>query len=179
MEKSGFFNSVSGDRKYNAEDFADYFATLIGNGVFPIPSTSLQVSANNNMTITINPGKGWINGYIYNNTANLILNISTADSILNRIDRVVLRYSTNGRAINAVIKTGTAASNPVAPSIERDSDFYELGLADIYVSAGTTTISSSNITDLRSNSSLCGWVNSLVEQNTIAIFNQYMVQVNS
>ena len=41
-EKSSFFNSVSGDRKYKAEDWASYFGALIGNGVFPNPATNLQ-----------------------------------------------------------------------------------------------------------------------------------------
>ena len=34
MEKSSFFNSVSHDRTYKAEDWAEYFASFIGNGVF-------------------------------------------------------------------------------------------------------------------------------------------------
>lgn len=37
MEKSSFFNSVSHDRTYKAEDWAEYFASFIGNGVFPRP----------------------------------------------------------------------------------------------------------------------------------------------
>ncbi|MBU3153892.1 hypothetical protein [Clostridium estertheticum] len=53
MEKSSFFNSVAGDRKYKASNFADYFNSLLTNGVFPNPSTNLQVINNNNMTITV------------------------------------------------------------------------------------------------------------------------------
>lgn len=30
MEKSSFFNSVSHDRTYKAEDWAEYFASFIG-----------------------------------------------------------------------------------------------------------------------------------------------------
>ncbi|MGH4125286.1 MAG: hypothetical protein ACREV6_20405 [Clostridium sp.] len=41
MEKSSFFNSVEGDRKYKASDFASYFNSLLTNGVFPNPSTNL------------------------------------------------------------------------------------------------------------------------------------------
>lgn len=37
MEKSSFFNSVSHDRTYKAEDWAEYFASFIGNGRFPRP----------------------------------------------------------------------------------------------------------------------------------------------
>ena len=51
MEKSSFFNSVSHDRTYKAEDWAEYFASFIGNGVFPVPSTGLQVVANDGMKL--------------------------------------------------------------------------------------------------------------------------------
>ena len=63
MQKSSFFNSVSGDRKYKAEDWAQYFASLIGNGVFPQPSTGLQVVAGESMDVTVHAGNAWINGY--------------------------------------------------------------------------------------------------------------------
>lgn len=63
MEKSSFFNSVSGDRVYRAEEWAEYFASFIGNGVFPVPSTSLQVVAGSGMAVAVKTGKAWINGY--------------------------------------------------------------------------------------------------------------------
>ena len=62
MEKSSFFNSVSHDRTYKAEDWAEYFASFIGNGVFPVPSTGLQVVANDGMKLNVKTGKAWING---------------------------------------------------------------------------------------------------------------------
>ena len=57
MEKSSFFNSVSHDRTYKAEDWAEYFASFIGNGVFPVPSTGLQVVANDG--IFLSTPSGW------------------------------------------------------------------------------------------------------------------------
>ncbi|MDM9849273.1 hypothetical protein QVB36_21720, partial [Clostridioides difficile] len=103
MEKSFVFNSVNGDRRYKAEDFREYFASFIGNGVFPNPSSNLQVVDNNNMTITVKKGKGWINGAIYINTDDLVINIDPADGILNRIDRVVLRFDTLNRNIKLAV----------------------------------------------------------------------------
>ena len=35
--RSGFFNSVDGDRLYNAEDMTMPYRNLISNGVFPNP----------------------------------------------------------------------------------------------------------------------------------------------
>jgi len=179
LQNSGFFNSVNGDRRYKAEFFAEYFASFVGNGVFPNPSTGLQAMANNDMTVTVKAGKGWINGALYVNDNDLILPIDVADGVLNRIDRIVLRMDTVGRAINAVVKKGVFASSPVAPVLQRDADAYELGIADIYIAAGATQITQANITDLRLNTSLCGIVHGTVDQvDTTTLFNQYLSWLN-
>jgi hypothetical protein len=163
-EKSSFFNSVNGDRTYAAEDWARYFASFIGNGVFGSPGTNLQVSPSDGMSISVATGLAWINGYFYVNDDDRVLVLATADGTLPRVDRVVVRWSLAGRAITTAVKTGTAASSPVAPALQRDSSVYELAIADVYVAAGATTISSSNITDRRSNATLCGTVSSIVSE---------------
>lgn len=174
-EKSGFFNSSNGDRKYKAEFFAEYFASFIANGVFPNPSTGLQVTANNDMTVTIKPGKGWINGYYYSNDSDIVLSVDVADGVLKRIDRVVLTYGLVDRVITVGISKGAFASSPVAPALQRDADIYELGLADIYIANGAVSISQANITDLRLNNELCGIVHGTVDQvDTTTLFNQYL-----
>lgn len=174
MEKSGFFNSSNGDRKYKAKFFAEYFSSFIGNGVFPNPSTGLQVIANTDMTITLKPGQAWINGYYYANDDNLILSIDVADGVVNRLDRVVLQYNTLDRTITAKVKKGKFASSPVAPTLQRDADAYELGVADIYIAHGATSITQANITDLRLNNTYCGIVHGTVDQvDTTTLFNQY------
>ena len=173
MEKSSFFNSVAGDRKYDAGMFATYFNSFISNGVFPNPGTNLQVIANNNMTVTVSIGKGWINGYFYLNDAILILPIEVADGILNRIDRIVVQFNTVARSITAKVKKGTFASAPVAPTLQRDADAFELALADVYVGAGVVSIVGANVTDQRLNTALCGLVSSVISFDTTAIFDQY------
>ncbi|MCW6079248.1 hypothetical protein LAV37_09665, partial [Clostridium sporogenes] len=175
MEKSFVFNSINGDRRYKAEDFASYFASFIGDGIFPNPSTGLQVIDNNDMSVAVQAGKGWIKGYFYQNTDDFILKVDISDSLLNRIDRVVLRLDYNKRAVNLFIKKGTFASSPVVPVLQRDADIYELGLADIYIRAGVISIIQSNITDLRLNKELCGIVHGTIDQvDTTTIFNQYL-----
>ncbi len=216
MERSSFFNAeLKGeeyDRVYLAEDFARYFASFIGNGVFPNPTTNLQViAADNNMTVKLKSGKGWINGYFYENTDDLVLNVDVADGVLNRIDRVVLRLDFNmtvklksgkgwingyfyentddlvlnvdvadgvlnridrvvlrldfvNREIKAYIKKGAFSSNAVAPTLQRDANAYEIALADIVVNKGIVSIVQANITDLRSDINLCGYVSGVVEQ---------------
>jgi len=168
MIRSGFFNSMNGDRKYDASKFAEYFASFIGNGVFP---DSLQVISNNNMTVTVKSGKAWINGYILINDADYILNINAADGVLNRIDRIVLRYDVVDREIRLEVKQGTFASSPVAPALQRDADAYELCLADIIVSAGAVSITQDKIADTRTDSNLCGKVDTLISGDYLTLTN--------
>ena len=171
MEKSSFFNSISHDRTYRAEDWAEYFASFIGNGVFPVPSTGLQVVVDNGMNLLLKAGKAWINGYFYNNTSDLTITIGTADGQLNRIDRIVVRWDLTNRIISAEVKSSAYSASPTAPALQRDADIYELALADVYVGAGVATITQSNITDQRLNTSLCGVVAAVVDQIDTEAFN--------
>lgn len=164
MEKSSFFNSVGGDRKYNAAEWAAYFASFIGNGVFGSPADCLQVTPGINVTVTVSPGAGWINGYYYVNTSKLVLELPTPDGVLNRIDRIVLRWSVSDRSITAKVRPGAAASKPTPPALQRDNSIYELALADVYVAAGASAILEVNITDQRGEPALCGTVSSIVSE---------------
>lgn len=171
-EKSSFFNSVSGDRKYKAEDWASYFGTLIGNGVFPNPATNLQVVPGaSGLTVTVHAGKAWINGYYYNNTDDLTLTLPTPDGSKKRIDRIVVRWSLSDRKISAAVKSGTAATNPSAAVLQRDSDVYELAIADVLVGVAATSITSASITDRRYDSTLCGVVTGTVQQIDTSAFD--------
>lgn len=176
--KSGPFNGL--DRMWKAEDFAQYFASFIANGVFPNPSTGLQVVEGDNMSIVVKPGKCWINGYYLINNSDYVLQHENADGVLKRIDRIVARWDASLRDIIIVIKKGTFASNPVAPALQRDADAYELALADVLINNGSTQIMQGNITDNRLNKELCGIVHGLVNQvDTTTIFNQYQAWFNS
>jgi len=159
--RSGFFNSVAGDRLYSASEFAEYFAAFIGTGVFPDPSTCLQIVVATGLQVKVKAGKAWISGYILINDADYLETL-TADAVLNRIDRMVVRLHYSNRTMSIVRKVGTLASSPVAPAITRDSEMFELSLALISVPAGSATIPQGNITDTRGDASICGFVSSTI-----------------
>ncbi|OGS58483.1 MAG: hypothetical protein A2Y19_00575 [Firmicutes bacterium GWE2_51_13] len=159
--RSGFFNSVAGDRVYSASEFAEYFAAFIGSGVFPEPSTSLKIEATTGLTLKIKAGKAWINGYFLINDADFT-EVIPVDAVLNRIDRYVIRLHFASRQISILRKEGIAASSPVAPSVTRDAESIELSLALVQVNAGTSSITSGNITDTRADASVCGFVSSTI-----------------
>lgn len=162
MEKSGFFNSSGGDRVYDATDFAAYFGSLVSNGIFYKTADNLKVVAATGMTVTVQPGAAFINGYNYRNTTTLDIQLNTASGVNPRIDRVVLRWSNVNRNIQLAVKTGAAATVPSPPDLTRTDDAYELGIADITVAQGAVSVTNDNISDTRLNTNLCGLVNSLI-----------------
>ncbi|MHB9909355.1 outer membrane protein assembly factor BamB family protein [Clostridium botulinum] len=168
------------DRAYLAEDFARYFAKFIGTGVYPNPATGLQVVAlDNNMQIRIKKGDAYILGRDFENTDDYIIQLDVADGVLSRIDRVILRLDYLDRKIKPILKKGNYASSPVAKSLQRDADAYEIALADVYVKNGVISIMQSNITDLRLSKELCGIVHGVVQQaDTTEIFRQFQAWFN-
>ena len=158
------FNSVNHDRVYKAEDWAWYFSTFISNGVFPSPADGLQVLATDGMTVAVQPGYGFINGYAFRNQSAYNIQIETADGALSRIDRVVLRWDLVNRQMLLAVLTGTASANPTAPTLTQNADIWEIALADVAVTKGLTTITQAQITDDRFNSSLCGICAGIIDQ---------------
>lgn len=173
-EKSSFFNSVNGDRKYSATDFAEYFRKFITNGFFPDDLNLKIIADNNDMSIVVKSGAAWINGYMYENTSDLSLQVEIADGVLDRIDRVIVQLSFIDREIRTLVKKGSPASSPVAPPLQRDADIYEIGIGTLYIPNGSTSVIQSNVTDTRWDSEIGGIVNNLfaesnIRANTVAV----------
>lgn len=158
-EISRFFNSIDHDRLYSAADWAAYFASFIGNGVMPLPSSQLFVSpgAGEGLSLAVAPGHAFIGGYAYELTASQEVTLATADGANPRIDRVVVRYSRSQRNIALAVLTGTPAASPTAPALTRTGDVYDLSLCRVTVARGATSISSSVIRDERGDTSVCGF----------------------
>lgn len=162
MEISSFFNSKDGDRIYNATHWADYFKPLFNTGVF---NGDLQVTANGGMSVRINKGYAWIDGYVYHLTEPLTLDMETASGNMNRIDNVVLRLDLTNRWIRCYIITGSYyQGQALAPAPEIGTTIHEIVIARISVAAGTTAITQDLITDTRMDDTLCGWVCGAVDQ---------------
>lgn len=167
--QSYFFNAMKDthgeyDRVYDANDVTSYLDKIVGNGVFPNPSTNLQVKPASGMNIVVKAGQGWINGYKLINTADLPLTIEAADVLLGRIDAVIFYVDMNTREMGITVKQGTKAASPVAPTMARTTSRWEMCLAQVTVAKQATSITAANIRDTRGNSDLCGIVQGLIQQ---------------
>lgn len=177
-ERCGFFNATNSsnpDRVYDSSDFAAYFASFIGNGVFAKHSDQLRVAQQDSpdMSVQVLGGQAWINGWWYENTSTLNLDIDPADGTLDRIDIIVVQFDLTNRVIKTIVRKGSPSAGATAPELNRDDDLWELKLAEVDVSHGTVNITDGKITDTRSDTEVCGWVSGLINQmDTTELFNQ-------
>lgn len=162
LESSSFFNSKDHDRVYNATDWADYFFPLFISGVF---NGHLQVVENEGMSIKINPGYAWIDGYKYRLRDEMAMDLEMASGNKNRTDSIVIRLDLTNKWIRAFCKTGDYyAGKATPPAPEISATIHELVIAHISVKAGTTKITQDMIEDTRMDKTVCGWVCGAVEQ---------------
>lgn len=177
-ERCGFFNATNAanpDRVYDSSDFAAYFASFIGNGVFAKHSNQLRVAQQKspNMSVQVLGGQAWINGWWYDNTSALNLRIDPADGTLDRVDIIVVQFNLTKREIKTIVRKGSPSAGATVPKLNRDDDLWELKLAEVNVSHGTVNITDGKITDTRSDTTVCGWVSGLIDQmDTTELFNQ-------
>lgn len=167
------WDSENGDREYTAEDFMRYYRSFISSGLFMEQSTNLQVVAYTGLVVKVKAGAAIIDGSKYDNEGDIPITLTTPDGLLDRIDRIVVRWDKENRETHCVLLTGTAAEEPVAPAITRTSDIKDYALADILVEAGATEITQSKITDQRMNSDICGMAIPFATIDTSALAAQY------
>lgn len=181
MWTSGFFNSVNGDRVYNADQMSGIFEGLITDGVYESVGNKLAVQPNSGMTIQIATGRGWFAKRWVDNTTPHLIALEAADVTLNRWAAVCIKVDiTEGaRKAEPYIKYGEYATAPAKPTMTRTETVKEYCLAYVYIKAGATAITAADITDTRANTSLCGWVTGLIEQlNSTTLWTQWTALFN-
>lgn len=146
---------------FDAADVAAYLAGLT-SGVFS-GAEDFPVTAAGGLKVTVGAGRGWVHpsrftGYSITKREADTLTMPLADPSLPRIDRIVMRYDAGARAASLQVLQGTASSTPTAPAISRTELIYDLCLAEITRPAGSTAVTTGQITDTRLDEKLCGIV---------------------
>ena len=150
----GFFGSATGSFTGGVS------ASDPGHGVVRAGSTQLAVTANGtpNMSVNVAAGAAFIRGteaaaqgsYGFFNDATENLAIDAADPTNGRRDLIVAQvrdagYSGSDNDARLFVVKGTAAGSPADPAVPANC----LVLARVVVGAGVSSITSGNITDLR------------------------------
>lgn len=172
----GFYNSVNGDRTYNAVQISSMIEGLITDGVYASVGKQMLVAPNSGMTIQIDTGRGWFGGHWANNDSAYLVTLEDSDVLLNRYCAVCVRTdkSDSGRSTEVYLKYSDFATSPAKPAMERTEQIKEFCLAYVLIRAGATSITAADIEDARGNTSVCGWVTGLIEQvPTSTLYEQY------
>lgn len=162
---SGFFNSLNGDRKYNAEQMSAIFDGIINDGVFANIGTAFGVTANGTDTeLNVGIGRAWFNSAWVYNDAILPLTTEASEVVLNRYDAVVVEidHSDAGRTGSIKVVTGTPATSPAYPTMIHAAYVNQYPLAYIYRSAGSTVITQADVTNMVGTSS-CPYITGILE----------------
>lgn len=153
---SGFFNSLNGDRVYSADDLNYFFNGVMTDGIVKGYGSALEVTANGTLNLTVKDGKAFCLGRYVENVGSMTLDIEGGGTLA-RIDAVVVGVNLTERTGSIYVKKGEGSSSPSYPAIENTETLKELCLAYVYIGAGATTITSANLTDMRSDALVSGW----------------------
>lgn len=147
---SGFFNSLNGDRKYNAEQMSAIFDGLIIDGVFASIGTAFAVKAAGGLTVNVGIGKAWFDHTWTVNDSILPMTAPEAEVLLDRIDAVVLEVNGMESVRENTIKfvKGNPSSAPSRPTLTNEGNVHQYPLCYIYRKYGTAVINQADITPM-------------------------------
>lgn len=162
------------------------------SGVFGAEN-NLAVTLDSGMTVKVSDGVGWLSNsdgdgsVFWNDTKNttgveLKLTATIANAVNPRIDRVVVTWDTVDYAAKPRIELlqGTPAASPAAPTLTNNTLKRQISLAQIYVAAAASKLTSANITDERLDKSVCGIVTDWVTVDTTTMnqqFNEFLTAI--
>lgn len=147
---SGFFNSLNGDRKYNAAQMSAIFDGLIIDGVFASIGTAFAVKAAGGLTVNVGVGKAWFDHTWTVNDSILPMTAPEAEVLLDRIDAVVLEVNRMESIRENTIKfvKGNPSSAPSRPILTNEGNVHQYPLCYIYRKYGTAVINQADITPM-------------------------------
>lgn len=147
---SGFFNSLNGDRKYNAAQMSAIFDGLIIDGVFASIGTAFAVKAAGGLTVNVGVGKAWFDHTWTVNDSILPMTAPEAEVLLDRIDAVVLEVNGMESVRENTIKfvKGNPSSAPMRPTLTNEGNVHQYPLCYIYRKYGTAVINQADITPM-------------------------------
>lgn len=167
----GFYNSLNGDRKYNAEQMAAVFDCLINDGVQMNIGNKMMVSpatVSPGLGIVVGSGRAWFNSTWSFNDSDYPFILDPVDTTgYSRIDAVclVVNKAIDSRRNYLTIIKGTAGTSPAKPTITSTTDCFYHVLGYVTVAADVTAIQTKDIEN-RVGTSDCPFITGVLETVT-------------
>lgn len=144
---SGFFNSLNGDRKYNAEQMSAIFDGIINDGVFANVGTAFRVLANGGTDISVGEGRAWFNSTWIHNDSTMIITLDASEVLQSRYDAVVIEVDRTETVRSCAIKVlkGTPSTTPQYPALTNTASVHQYPLAFIFRGANSSSVTTADI----------------------------------
>lgn len=146
----GFYNSLNGDRRYDAIQITNIFNGLISDGIFATIGTCFVVKADVGIDVTVGIGRAWFNSTWTLNDSILPLTAPVSDVLLERIDAVVIEVNKSEavRANSIKFVQGVPSSSPVNPILTNEGNTSQYPLCYVYRPANSNLITQAQITNV-------------------------------
>lgn len=158
----GFYNSLNGDRKYDARQISRLFDGLITDGVYRSIGSVFAVSVNSGMILNVAEGRAWFDHTWTLNDTVMTITLPEAHSVYTKIVAIIIRVDKANRVNSIVCKEGTAGSAPQKPTMDKTTNLSEYPLAYITIDPGVTEISPGKIEQVIGTSE-CPFVTGVVQ----------------
>lgn len=176
----GFYNSIGGDRKYDAVQMSAVFDGIIKDGVFDSIGEIFKVTPGTGLQVVVGSGRAWFDHTWTLNDAKLPLTIEAPDVTLKRYDAVVLEVNSAQatRANSIKVVTGTPGTEPSKPAMANTEEVHQHALAYVLVEPGIQSIAESKIENVVGKSET-PFVTAILETVSIdSLFTQWNGQFN-
>lgn len=176
----GFYNSIGGDRKYDAVQMSAVFDGIIKDGVFDSIGEIFKVTPGSGLQVVVGSGRAWFDHTWTLNDAKLPLMIEAPDVTLKRYDAVVLEVNAAQatRANSIKVVTGTPGTEPSKPAMANTEEVHQHALAYVLVEPGVQSIAESKIENVVGKSET-PFVTAILETVSIdSLFTQWNGQFN-
>ena len=139
-----------GDKAINAAFIASMISCFVTNGVLDRGCDDLKVSAGDGLSVVVNPGITWANGYMSRLDEVVTFELTPGHEYL-----ILVRQNNDKGASSLVLYADNTGWVPV-----QNKNLHDMIVAKVTVPEGAVEITSDMIEDTRADTSLCGYVTS-------------------
>lgn len=179
----GFYNSLNGDRRYDATQFGAIFDGIISDGVYANIGEKFIVNpmATPDMSVVVGTGRAWFNHTWSLNDSQLIVEVPQSEVVLSRIDAVVLEINTlvSNRKNEIKVVKGTPSSTPQKPTLNTEENVYQYPLAYLTIPPASTKVELGQIQRVVGTSECPYVICPLDKIDVDYLFNQWTAQWNA
>ena len=148
----GFYNSLNGDRKYDAVQLSSIFDGIIIDGVFASIGTCFVTKAEEvpSRNVRVGIGKAWFNHSWILNDSILPIEAPISELLLDRIDALVLEFDGTEaiRANDIKFIQGVPSSTPIRPTLINTKTLVQKPICYIRRKANVDTITDADIDNM-------------------------------